>query len=141
MQFELVAAVDLAIFGNLADLDRLAGGARRHEIIVVLERGDVFFGQGIELGLAVGSIAIGVESIERHLGVAVIEGPFDVEPGNEPLLVEDDVGAHDDPDMWMGARRGGNCSRESCQEKRKNRVPSHSSLPAADAGRLQMINH
>ncbi len=75
------------------------------EVVVVLQGGDVFTRENIEFGGGVKAVIVGIEAFDGDLGIAFIEGPFDVDALDLAGVIEDHVGPTFNDDMRVGEGR------------------------------------
>ena len=118
VEVELVVAPDLPEVGHRADFLLLAVGAHDGEIFIVLQGVDIFFGEGSEFFLAVKAIAIEIQAFQCHLGVGVVEGPFQVDTLDQTVFSEYHIGLHLNPDMgvrlgFRGREASHHCSHDN----------------------------
>jgi hypothetical protein len=99
------------------------------EIIELLERVDIDLGERGKFLLRVGAVLVGIEALDRHGGVELIERPDMANAGDAVIGPEHDLGANRGPDMGMGGDRGRAAAHESCGEKslEKALVPKEAS--------------
>src|SRR5262245_27060528 len=67
------------------------------EVVEFLERLDIDFGERGELLLRVVAVLVGIEALDRHGGVELIEGPGMTNAGNAVIGPEHDLGANRSP--------------------------------------------
>src|SRR5262245_59416319 len=99
------------------------------EVVELLERLDIDLGERSKLRLRVGAVVVGIEALDRHGGVELVEGPGVTNAGNAVIGPEHDLGANRGPDMGMGGNGGRAAAHEGCGEKslEKALVPQEAS--------------
>src|SRR5262245_24858931 len=99
------------------------------EVVEFLERLDIDLGERGELLLRVGAVLVGIEALDRHGGVELIERPDMTNAGNAVIGPEHDLGANRGPDMGVGGNRGRAAAHERSGEKtlEKALVPQEAS--------------
>src|SRR5262245_20466671 len=114
---------------QLEELVVLARQMHEGEVVELLERLDIDLGERSELGLRIGAVLVGIETLDRHRGVELVERPGMTNGGNAVIWPEHDLGANRSPDMGMGGNGGRAATQEGCGEKsfEKALVPQEAS--------------
>ena len=76
------------------------------EIVEILKRLDVDLGKRLKLLFRVDAILVGIESLDRHGRVELVERPMMTDAGDLVIGAQHDLGTDRRPDMGMGSHRG-----------------------------------